>query len=245
MPIDRRQDSLSAHCQVRRKSYFGSLNFVQPPLSICTMTIIMSLIKSFGVDNIQSMQIFSLSKFAASSVFFIVVTAYQVGSLGAQVNDDAQPPAPSDSAMITVGAVEEVILSPWGLSFPARIDTGADLSSLDARDLVVRNNVAEFKLGRRWGSRRLQLPVIEWRHIQTSLGTEKRPVVEISICLGSKLFRTLVTLKDRSEMLYPFLVGRTALSGKFLVDSSRAKSARPACPGAALASSQSPSQIKE
>ena len=206
---------------------------------------IKSLIKSFGVDTIQSMQISSLSKFVASSVFFIVVTAYQVGSLGAQVNDDAQPPAPFDSAMITVGAVEEVILSPWGLSFPARIDTGADLSSLDARDLVVRNNVAEFKLGRRWGSRRLQLPVIEWRHIQTSLGTEKRPVVEISICLGSKLFRTLVTLKDRSEMLYPFLVGRTALSGKFLVDSSRSKSSRPACPGAALASSQSPPQIKE
>ncbi len=198
------------------------------------------LIKSFGVANVQYMQNSVLSKLLASSVLFIVLTIYEVGPLGAQTNDDAQPPALVDSGMVTVGATEEVILSPWGLSFPARIDTGADLSSLDARDLVVRNNVAEFKLGKRWGSRRLRLPVIEWRHIQTSLGTEKRPVVEVSICLGSKLFRTPVTLKDRSEMLYPFLVGRTALSGKFLVDASRSKTAKPACSGASLASAQSP-----
>src|SRR5262249_2075540 len=144
------------------------------------------LIKSFGVDNVKFMLNHSLSKFLASSALFIVLTAYEVGSLGAQVTVDAQPSAPVDSAMITVGAIEEVILRRLGLSFPARIGTGADLSSLDARDLVVRNNVAEFKLGRRWGSRRLQLPVIEWRQIQTALGTEKRPVVEVAICLGSK-----------------------------------------------------------
>jgi hypothetical protein len=210
------------------------------------MTIIMSLIKSFGVGTVYSMQSPALAKFLAGSVLFVVLSTYGIGSLGAQVNDDAQPPAPVEPTMITVGAIEEIILSPWGLSFPARIDTGADLSSLDARDLVVRNNVAEFRLGKRWGSRRLQLPVIEWRHIQTSLGTEKRPVVELSICLGSKLFRTPVTLKDRSEMLYPFLVGRTALSGKFLVDSSRSKAARPTCAGAAVASSQSAAaQLKE
>jgi len=187
-----------------------------------------------------------LAKCLAGSLLFIVLSTSGIGSLEAQVTDDTQRAAPIEPPMITVGAIEEVILSPWGLSFPARIDTGADLSSLDARDLVVRNNFAEFNLGKRWGSRRLRLPVIEWRRIQTSLGTEIRPVVEISICLGSKLFRTPVTLKDRSEMLYPFLVGRTALSGKFLVDSSRSKAARPTCAGAAVASSQSAAaQLKE
>jgi hypothetical protein len=186
-----------------------------------------------------------LAKCLAGSLLFIVLSTSGIGSLEAQVNDDTQRAAPIEPPMITVGAIEEVILSPWGLSFPARIDTGADLSSLDARDLVVRNNFAEFNLGKRWGSRRLRLPVIEWRRIQTSLGTEIRPVVEISICLGSKLFRTPVTLKDRSEMLYPFLVGRTALSGKFLVDPSRSKSAKPTCAGPSVASSQSASQLRE
>ena len=187
----------------------------------------------------------SVTRFFAGSVLFIVLSVYQFGTVRAQVNDDAQSPAPNEPTKITVGAIEEIILSPWGLSFPARIDTGADLSSLDARDLVVRKNIAEFKLGRRWGRRQLQLPVIEWRHIQTSLGSEDRPVVEMSICLGSKLFRTPVTLKDRSEMLYPFLVGRTALSGRFLVDASRSKTVEPACPGVSEASLQSASQAKE
>ena len=180
----------------------------------------------------------SLVKLVATGLFLMALNTYTLSPVQAQVNDDAQPQVSAESAMTTIGAVEEVMLTPWGVTFAARIDTGADLSSLDARDLVVRNNVAEFKLGRRWGSRRIQLPVVEWRHIQTASGTEKRPVVEISICLGSKLFRTLVTLKDRSEMLYPFLVGRTALSGKFLVDPSQSKAVRPTCQTAVLAFSQ-------
>ena len=135
----------------------------------------------------------------------------------------------SEPAKVTLGVVESVVLSPWGISFRARVDTGADLSSLDARDIVVRNNIADFKLGKRYGGLQLQLPVIDWRHIQTSMGIEKRPVVAISICLGSKLLRTPVTLKDRSEMMYPFLVGRSALNGVFLVDSSRSNTAQPVC----------------
>ncbi len=150
-----------------------------------------------------------------------------------------------ESVKITVGVVEDVILSPWGISFPARIDTGADLSSMDARDIVVRNNVADFKLGKHYGGRQLQLPVVDWRHIQTAMGTEKRPVVELSICLGSKHFRTLATLKDRSEMLYPFLVGRTALDGKFLVDPSRSRAAQPACPSASSVSTHVPFPITQ
>lgn len=165
------------------------------------------------------------------------LNAIGVDLLQAQVNDDSQSlySPRTEPVKDTLGVVEDVMLSPWGISFPARIDTGADLSSLDARDIVVRNNIADFKLGKRWGSRRLQIPIVDWRHIQTSMGVEKRPVVELSICLGSKLFRTPVTLKDRSEMIYPFLVGRSALNGLFLVDSSRSNTAQPVC----SASSQS------
>lgn len=164
-------------------------------------------------------------------VFLAGPNAIGVDLLQAQVIDDSQSlySPRTEPVKVTLGVVEDVILSPWGISFPARIDTGADLSSLDAREIVVRNNIADFKLGKRWGSRRLQLPIVEWRHIQTSMGIEKRPVVELSICLGSKLFRTPVTLKDRSEMIYPFLVGRSALNGVFLVDSSRSNTAQPVC----------------
>lgn len=47
---------------------------------------------------------------------------------------------------IAIGLVEDVILLPWGVKLPARIDTGAATSSLDARDLKVQDGMAEFKL---------------------------------------------------------------------------------------------------
>ena len=178
---------------------------------------------------------------------FVVLNLCGTGSLRAQESEDGQRghSSRSEAVKITLGAVEEVVLTPWGVSFPARIDTGADLSSLDAREITVRNDVADFKLGKRFGGLQLQLPVVEWSRIQTATGTEKRPVVEISICLGSKLFRTLATLKDRSQMMYPFLVGRSALNGHFLVDPSLSKAVQPSCAPAALASSQGPSTNKE
>lgn len=167
-------------------------------------------------------------------LLFLVGPNVNGGTLHAQQIKESQSlnSLGGEPAKVTLGVVEDVVLSPWGISFPARIDTGADLSSLDARDIVVRNNIAEFKLGRRYGGLQLQVPVVDWRHIQTSMGIEKRPVVALSICLGSKLLRTPVTLKDRSEMMYPFLVGRSALNGVFLVDSSRSNTAQPVCSAA-------------
>lgn len=141
--------------------------------------------------------------------------------------------ARNDSEKIMIGEVEEVILVPWGISLPARIDTGADMSSLDAREVSVRNNLADFTLGSGYGGSRLQLPVVGWRQVQTSMGIEARPVVEIGICLGPKLLRTQATLKDRSQMSYPFLVGRNVLNGGFVVDTTLSKAARPACPSGA------------
>jgi hypothetical protein len=177
------------------------------------------------------MEKITLVKFFWLSILVAVLNAMGMGLLQAQVIEDGKSSnsPQSESAKITLGVVENVLLGPWGISFPARIDTGADLSSLDARDVVVRDNVADFKLGKRWGSRRLQLPVVEWTRVQTAMGIEKRPVVEISICLGAKLFNTLATLKDRSAMAYPFLVGRSALNGVYLVDTSRSHTAQPTC----------------
>jgi hypothetical protein len=178
------------------------------------------------------------SVFIRLIILVVMTNASALDLLQAQVIEErriASSPR-GEAAKITLGVVEDVILSPWGINFPARIDTGADLSSLDARDIVVRQDVAEFRLGADYGRQRLQLPIVEWGHVQTSMGIEKRPIVEISICLGSKLLRTLATLKDRSGMAYPFLVGRSALSGSFLVDTSRSRAAQPSCPAGTIVS---------
>jgi hypothetical protein len=156
------------------------------------------------------------------------------------ISDAVQwPIAPGTEAQkITLGEVEDVVLAPLGVRFAARIDTGAEISSLDARDVVVRDKHVEFRLGSKYGGSQLQLPFVEWRYVRTSMGTEKRPVVALSICLGPRLFHTIATLRDRSEMSYPFLVGRSALKDGFIVDTSRSRATQPNCRVSSLASKQ-------
>lgn len=131
---------------------------------------------------------------------------------------------------ITIGTVEDVILLPWGVKLPARIDTGAAKSSLDARELKVQDNVVEFKLPQKYGGLRLRLPIIEWRHVRSPDGRERRPVVELGICLGSRRIRTQVNLTDRSMVKYPLILGRNFLREEFVVDVKRRKTAPPRCP---------------
>jgi hypothetical protein len=131
---------------------------------------------------------------------------------------------------ISIGEVEDVILIPWGVRLPARIDTGAAVSSLDARDLRVKDGVAEFKLPKRYGSLQFHLPVIGWQNIRSADFKERRPVVEISFCLGAKILHTEINLNDRSTVQYPLILGRNVLKDYFIVDCGRSNCLAPSCP---------------
>jgi hypothetical protein len=130
---------------------------------------------------------------------------------------------------ITIGEVEDVLLLPWRVRLPARIDTGAATSSLDARELKVKNDIAEFKLPKRYGGMLLRLPVIDWLHIRSADFKERRPVVEITLCIGPKPIRTQVTLNDRSMVRYPLIVGRNILKENFVVDCMQSNCLPPSC----------------
>ena len=141
------------------------------------------------------------------------------------------PPGKGDSGeKITIGDVEDVVLMPWGVRLPARIDTGAATSSLDARDLKVKDSVAVFKLPKKFGSQQLHLPVIGWQRIRGADFKEKRPVVEIAFCLGAKILHVEVNLNDRSTVKYPLILGRNALKDHFIVDCGRSNCLAPSCP---------------
>jgi len=131
---------------------------------------------------------------------------------------------------IIIGGVEDVILLPWGIKLPARIDTGAAKSSLDAREIKVQDDMVQFKLPEKWGGLRVRLPIVEWRHVRTPEGRERRPLVEVEICFGSKRIRTLVNLADRSTVKYPLILGRNFLKEDFIVDVKRRRTAPPSCP---------------
>ena len=130
----------------------------------------------------------------------------------------------------TIGSTATIKEVSTGLAFPARIDTGAATSSLDARDLIVKDDIAEFSLPEGYGNLRIHLPVMKWQTIRSARSRSRRPMVEIEFCLGPKHLKTRVNLNDRSQVKYPLLVGRNALKKNFVVDCMKERCAPPTCP---------------
>lgn len=130
---------------------------------------------------------------------------------------------------IPMGVVEDVVLLPWGITLPARIDTGASMTSLDARDLKVTDDMAEFKLPHKYGGAKITLPVKRWKNVRSAGGRQRRPIVEIEICVGPKKLLTKVNLIDRSHMKYPLIIGRNILKEGFMVDCLCSHILKPSC----------------
>lgn len=87
----------------------------------------------------------------------------------------------------------------------ARIDTGAARSSIDT--------ALAKKLG-------LDLAGAEKLTVTSSLGTETRPVVRVTLQIAGRSIPTRVTVNDRSDLTSEILVGRHDLDG-FVVDVSQ------------------------
>jgi hypothetical protein len=130
---------------------------------------------------------------------------------------------------IAVGVVEEVVLLPWGVKLPARIDTGAATTSLDARDLVFKDDSVEFRLPDKYGGLKIALPVAAWRTVRSAGSRQRRPVVNMDICMGPKVLHARVNLNDRSRMKYPLILGRNILKEGFFVDCLCANILKPSC----------------
>lgn len=127
-----------------------------------------------------------------------------------------------------IGAVEWVTVEPGGIRMEARIDTGAETSSIHAENIQL-----EEKDGKRYVSFSLLDPAsgekvaIEQRLrrkvlIRQSEGEpERRYVVRMWLTLGEARTRVDVTLTDRQFLDYPLLVGRNFLIDTMIVDVSQ------------------------
>ena len=136
-----------------------------------------------------------------------------------------------DMTKTIIGAVEEVVLFAWGVKLPARIDTGAGMTSLGVRDLTVKNKVAQFRLPKKYGNTLINLPVVGHCKVRSADSRERRPVVEIELCVGSKRMRVQVNLNDRSQVEYPLILGRGVLEQGFIVDCAQEGILPPKCLG--------------
>lgn len=103
---------------------------------------------------------------------------------------------------LKIGLIEEVILEDQKC-YKAKIDTGADSSSIDKK-------IAE-KLGNK--------KIISHKIIKSALGRKRRPLIMLEIKFQGKTFKEKFSLSDRSNMKYKILIGKDILKKEgFLID---------------------------
>jgi hypothetical protein len=128
-----------------------------------------------------------------------------------------------------IGAIEWLYMDPPGRHFRARIDSGAETSSLSAADVVEFERDGDdwvrftFTHDNADESVEFELPIKRTVLIRQP-GVDKperRFVIELDIRLGDQLQTTEFTLTDRSKMTYPVLLGRAFLMDLYVVDVSQ------------------------
>jgi hypothetical protein len=182
----------------------------------------------FGPMSLESTGKYKLFSCAAAAI--LVAGVAQAGT----------PLTAADLGDVRVyGHIEKVSLHPGSIVVPARLDTGARRSSLNAQEIETFE-----RDGKQWvrfifddregGEHRMELPVIDEIGVRQAAGREDRLVVRLGLCVGRDYAETDFTLTDRGRMTYPVLVGRVFLGDRALVDSERGKTVDPACDAEAI-----------
>ena len=144
----------------------------------------------------------------------------------------------SDDKKLLVGALEQVWMPNLELELPARIDTGAETSSLDAR------NIEPFERnGKRWVRFEITHPqskeplVLERKRervvsiVQANTPEpERRQVIKLGVVIGTVKQTAEFTLSNRSHLDYQVLIGRNVLQDVMVVDVSKKNIAPPVLP---------------
>ena len=125
----------------------------------------------------------------------------------------------------TVGQVEYVDIFPEGIRQKARIDTGAETTSIDALDIEYferdGKSWAKFKVFQRPSGNVTEFTKPIVRNVLIKLHGAKnarRPVVKMTLAIGSIKKKVEVSLTDRSKFEFPVLIGRNFLYGDIRVD---------------------------
>ncbi len=138
--------------------------------------------------------------------------------------------------LIILGWVENVVLTDAGFRLRAKLDTGAETSSLDARIMK------KFRQGgKRWVRFAITNPTTGEEHVLVrervrTIGVvqhegvnQVRPTVVLQMCVADHLLDVEVSLVDRSEFTYRLLLGRGALESFALIDPANTFLSRPQC----------------
>lgn len=134
-----------------------------------------------------------------------------------------------------IGWLETVAVNDAGFMINAKIDTGADNSSINTIDQSVYKLEGKpwvrFSLKNEKGQEMtLEKPVLKTVRIKEKNAIAvRRIVVGMDICLDRIKKHVNVNLVDRSNFKYQVLIGRTFLEPDFLVDASKKYLTKPRC----------------
>lgn len=112
----------------------------------------------------------------------------------------------------------------------AKVDTGAATSCLHAFNiktyLIDNKDFVKFQVHPIQGNRKIIknciAPLVDTRVVINSGGQkQRRHVIRTQITIGEISYSIEVTLTNRISMRFRMLLGREALSGKFIVDTSK------------------------
>tara|TARA_R110002073_G_scaffold18812_3_gene69399 strand:+ start:1050 stop:1877 length:828 start_codon:yes stop_codon:yes gene_type:complete len=139
-----------------------------------------------------------------------------------------QAASASKDKRTVLGSVENVFIDPPGMTFSARIDTGAETSSLNALDMVelerdgkpyVKFHVLDPKTGKKIElTQRIHGYIRIKDHEDES---RRRPIVKMHVMLGNIDERINFTLADRRKFKHQVLLGRNLLRDLAIVDVSQ------------------------
>lgn len=137
---------------------------------------------------------------------------------------------------VIIGQVEEVTIEHSDFIIQAKIDTGAENSSLNAANIHLAKRGKEkwisFEVTNKDGKTlKLERKIIRFVRIKRKEATtQQRPSVELNICLAGVLKKVEVNLVNRSNFNFQMLIGRSFLKGGFVVDVEQIFTHKPQCP---------------
>jgi len=104
----------------------------------------------------------------------------------------------------------------------AKLDTGARSAALHADEIRVSGRRVIFVVIGDGRKRTYNAPLAGHKRVKSSNGiSELRPVIRVTLQVGNLVFKTEITLTDRTDMGVPMLLGRNTLKGRFLVNPAR------------------------
>lgn len=137
------------------------------------------------------------------------------------------PDSSEADGRVLMGWLESVYIMPWGRRLTAKLDTGANGSSLHADKIEhfskgeeqwVRFTLGDVSDGK---TERIEAerPLLRTAYIKSHTKmSSKRDVVMLTVCKNGREYETEFNLVDRSNFNYPVLLGRSFLAKVAFVD---------------------------